>query len=96
MDDGIRTIVEKNADSAIKKPKVAERAYANILRSQGIEPNLETVLSFLMGHLTGIVDGMYVHKHKRLPTSDENDELNQLLKRRAWEIRQAFMSTRIE
>lgn len=95
LDKDARTVLERNVDDILKKPKGMEETFSSTLRAQGIEPNLETVLSFITGLLLGIVEGIYDCKYDRLMNSDERDELDELLKRRAWEIRQALMSTRI-
>ena len=96
LDENARIIVEKNIDSVINEPEQTEKAFRNTLREQGIEPNLETVLSSISGYIEGIVDGFYYHEYNRLMNDDERKELTQLLKRRAFEIRQTFVSTRIE
>lgn len=96
LDDEVRILVEKNIDAIIKKPKEIEEAYRFILREQGIQPNLETILSFITGMLAGIADSFYRFKYERLTNLDEKDELIELLKRRAFELRQAFIGARIE
>ena len=96
LDNTARIVVEKNIDSMINTPKETEETYRFIIGDQGIEPNLETILSFVTGMLMGVVDGFYYSKYKRLMDNDERNELLELLKRRAFELRQAFISTRIE
>ena len=90
--------VEKNVDSIIKDPKKAERLFSLFLTAQGIESNLETILSFIDGLLLGGVSELYNFKfHKGfLESEEELLELTNLLKRRAWEMREAFINTRIE
>ena len=96
LDDDIRAVLEKNVDTIVDEPEKAEEALSIALRKQGIEPNLESSLSHATGFLTGLVEGMYIYKFKRHPNPEERDELLELLKRRAFEIRMAFMSTRME
>ena len=96
LDKDARIIVEKNIDTLIKYPKRAEKMYRDSLRRQGIEPNLETILSSIAGYIEGLVEGFYNLKHGRALNEDERNELFDLLHRRAFEIRQAFVGTRIE
>jgi hypothetical protein len=96
LDNTARVMVEQIIDNIMQDPIVAEETYRFILKKQGIEPNLETILSFITGLLNGAVEGFYTFTHERLLNSDERNRLAELLKRRAFELRQAFMSTRIE
>ena len=96
LDEDARIMVEKNIDIVIKEPKKYEEAFRSILKVQGIEPNLETILSFIIGLLAGMADGIYVFKYERTTNADEKKELMELLNRRAFEMRQAFVSIRIE
>jgi len=96
LTDEARIGVEKEIDSMLKTPKRTERTFRYALKSQGIQPNLETLLAFLAGDLYGYVWGLYIHKYKRMLNQDENNELIDLLKRRAFELREAFVGTRIE
>jgi hypothetical protein len=95
LDNDARIAVEGNTDSIINDAKKAEEAFTLLLSSQRIEPDLETILSFIIGYLYGIVTEIYVFKHQRILESEEIIELNNLLKRRAGKIREAFMGTRI-
>jgi len=96
LDDRVRMMLEKNIDTVIDNPEGTELSYRSMLTFQGIEPNLETVLSYLVGMLIGAADGSYVAYHQRLMSSDERMKVLELLKRRAFELRQAFLRTRIE
>jgi len=91
-----RSMIETEVDFYLKNPKTVEERARMVLRAQGIEPNLETVLSFIVGWLMAQVSMFYHVRHKRDISRDEFTELVQLLKRRAFELRQAFISTRIE
>ena len=96
LDDSIRTMIEKMIDSWMKDPKVTEETYRFILEKQGIEPNLETVLSFIAGIIYGASDGAYAVKYERLMNVVERKELIELMNIIIFEIRQALASTRIE
>jgi len=96
LDDQTRIIVEKNIDYVIKNPEIAKKAHRLILREQEIEPNLERILSLMLGYVLGLVDAFYLNKHKRQPNQDEQKELAEIFRRRCFELRQASISTRIE
>ncbi len=97
LEEDVRAAVEKNVESIIKNPKKAETMFSLFLTAQGIEPNLETILSFINGLLFGMTNDMTVIKyHRSLESEEEIIEIVNLLKRRAWEMRQAFINTRIE
>lgn len=96
LNDNLRTALEKSIDNFLKNPEGSEKNVSGVLIKQGIEPKLDTILSFLVGNAFGFVLSWYATKHQRTPTSDEFDDFNQLMKRRAWELRQAFIGTRIE
>jgi hypothetical protein len=95
MDKDARNIIETNLDTFLKHPKETEMTIRSSLIKQGIEPNLETVLAFLNGLMVGILRGYYIIKVKRSPTPDEEMEYYEVLKRRAMELRSAFIETRI-
>jgi len=96
LNNEIRTLVEKEVDNILKKPRKMEDSIRLTLSVQGIEPNLETVLSYITGLILGRVLQVYVSIYNREITHNEMNELIQLLKRRAFELRQTFISTRIE
>jgi len=96
LDKEARNWLEREVDSVISDTYSFEAMAKDILSRQGIEPNLETILSFLTGTLTGMVSAHYVAKYKRMPNDAEFLELYSLLKRRAFEMRMAFMNTRVE
>ncbi|MFH0748674.1 MAG: hypothetical protein V1915_01975 [Candidatus Bathyarchaeota archaeon] len=97
LDEDVRTVVEKNVDSIIKDPEKSEKRFSLFLTIQGIEHNLETILSFINGLLFGMANDMNVVKnHRSIESEEEVLELMNLLKRRAWEMRQVFIKTRIE
>jgi hypothetical protein len=95
FDSEARVAVEQNVDAIIMDALIMEEAFSYTLSMQGIEPNLETLLSFICGGLYGLINGIYHVKHGRSLNSDEAKEVDKLIKRRAWEVRQAFMGTRM-
>jgi len=95
LDNDARIAVEKSTDKMIKDAKNIDENYKSILIAQGIEPNLETLLSFINGFIFGIVSGIYLFKHKRALNSEETIELINLLKKRTFKLRQAIIYPRI-
>jgi len=89
-------MIEKMIDSWMKDPKTTEKIYRFILEKQGIKPNIETVLSILTGIIIGASESVYSVRYKRLMNVVERKELTELMNRRASELRQALLSTRIE
>jgi len=83
LDRDARSAVESNIDAILEDAKGMKEAYSILIRKQSIEPNLETVLSFLTGLVTGLVNGIYISKYRRQMTKEELEELYKLLKRRA-------------
>ena len=96
LDRDARSLVEMEIDGALKDSVNYEKNIRTVLRVQGIEPNLETVLSFITGLIWGRLIGFYSSKYHRHLNRGEMREVSQLLKRRAFELRQVFISTRIE
>jgi hypothetical protein len=94
LDDEVRLSLEKSIDNFIKTPVESEKTASNILEAQGIEPNLETILSLIAGTALGITFAFYRKKFNRDINRDECIDLIQLIKRRAWELREAFIETR--
>ena len=95
LDRVIRLSLEETIDNFIKTPVESEEIVSILLEAQGIEPNLDTILSLIAGTAWGLATGFYLKKYKRIMNKDENIELIQLIKRRAWELREAFIEKRI-
>lgn len=91
-----RLLVERNIDSIIKDPKSYEEWFSDILREMGIELNLETMVSFSSGFVVGMIQEFYYKTLNRSVNHEETTELYEIMKRRAFEIRMALMTTRIE
>ena len=90
-----RSLFENSMDVFIDDAKNSEDAISNHLKSQGIEPNLETILSHINGFMSGLIWYYYEANYNRTLNPDEATDLSNLLKRRAFELRHAFISLRI-
>ena len=95
MDPEIRVKLEEFLDIILSDRDKFKKSFSIVLEDQGIEANLETILSFIAGDTFGVTTGMYHIKHERSMNVDEMSDYLQILKRRAWELRQAFIGTRI-
>ena len=95
LDDTIRLALEKTIDRHINDPKSIEKELSSILIIQGIEPNLETNLSFLFGIFYGMTISYYASKYSRYMYEAETSNFLEIIKIRSWELRQAIMRTRI-
>lgn len=96
VDDDAKNFLEKYIDAIFKEHEDFEDIFRNILCGQGIEPNLETILSYIIGNVIGFLDGFYLSKHNRTMNVNERKELIDFLKSRAFQLRQAFASTRVK
>ncbi|MCX6653916.1 MAG: hypothetical protein NTY03_02215 [Candidatus Bathyarchaeota archaeon] len=95
MDDAVRKIIEGNIDNALKFPKEHEKGYRDSVAKLGIEPSLETMLSYFSGLLLGLFLAYYRFKKNCEPNIEEIDEFHDLMKRRVWELRQKLLETRL-
>ena len=91
LDSDVRLAVEKNIDEILKDPEGFLKTFQMALWEMGIQPNLEAILAHITGHLIGIANGVNLIKHERLLTPSELKELADILRRRAWEMRQEFI-----
>jgi len=96
LDSTARDILEENIDGVLERPEEFEQGYRKVLREMGVEPNLETVLSFISGFLQGLIWDYYLRVKQRNMNPEEIADLTKLMKRRAWELRHAFLLTRVE
>ena len=96
LDQNARLALENFIDQVLKDPEQYEALIKIVLRSQGIEPTLDSCLSLVAGYSLGGVISFYAVTLKREMNDDEINNYVQLMKRRAWEIRQAFIETRIK
>ena len=89
----IRNWIESYIDNILKNPEETEKAAKTVLADMGIEPSIETVLSYIIGVNMGSISAM----------ADLMDELDKeytpiefypLLKRRILEIRDSMIKVR--
>jgi len=90
-----RILFEENMDNFVNDAENSENAISNHLKSQGIEPNLETILSHINGFMSGLIWYYYEVNYNKILNPDEQRDLSNLLKRRAFELRHSFISLRI-
>lgn len=96
LDDALRVMIEQIIDNFIDGPDVIDESCSLILTEQGIESNLETALSFIIGTVHGVAMSYYIIKYNRKIKTEEMMDLIKLLKRRAFEVRMAVLNTRIK
>ena len=95
LDDEIRLNFERFIDRILENPTIEEEKAREILIEMGIEPNLEIVLSFIIGY--GLASAVWHSARKfREPRNQDIRGIRELFKRRAWEIRETFIKTRIK
>jgi len=95
LDLDARIGLESTIDKILKDAENWELTFKEVLRTQGIEANLETVLSLIIGALLGQTAQYYIDKYDRRLTKDETKDFEDILKRRAWELRQTFIELRM-
>jgi hypothetical protein len=95
LDEEVRARVEQVIDDHLKDPIGIEDYYKGILIAQGIEPNLETILAFIAGNFLGLANALYIVKFMRRMNNEEKNAFIELMKRRAYELREAFMLARV-
>ena len=96
IDDEVRIIVDSNVDYILKNIEETLERCKYALISQGIEPTLETSLSFLTGTFLGMIEYHYVKKFDRFLETNEFFEFFELLNKRATEIRIAFLKAQFQ
>jgi hypothetical protein len=92
LEDKFRIILERNIDALLKEPQDTQIGSAQILYDMGIQPDLETILSYITGSLKGVVEMAIIDSYGRTPNEEERKDIMELLKRRASELRDAFQS----
>ena len=95
LDKDIRLFIEKQFDHFYKEPEEWKDVATMVLAEQGIQPNLDTVLSYLVGMTMGEAFQKFKAKFKRTWTNEEARAIANLLARRAFEIRQHFLATQL-
>jgi len=96
LDREARLIVEQLYDEKINNPLKAEEECSLFLLRQGIQPNLEAIVSHTLGYLQGVIEGFYLVKYGKHTNYVEKRELEKMLKSRVGDLRQAFVRTRIQ
>lgn len=96
LNGDIRLDIEKQIDYIYQEPEEWESMINGFLIEQGIEPNLETTLSVIVGMCFGTAFEQINKKFNRSWTKGEARAINTLLARRAFELRHRFLSTRLE
>ncbi len=91
----MRLLLEESIDNFINDPVETEKISSIVLEAQGIDSNFDTILSFINGSAWGLTMAFYFSKHKRPMNENESLDFLELMKRRASELRQAFIDTRI-
>ena len=71
VDDDAKSFLEKYIVAIFKEHEDFEDIFRNILCGQGVEPNLETILSYIIGNVIGFLDGFYLSKHNRTMNVNE-------------------------
>ena len=98
-DGNIRLLIEKIIDNLIQK-KDTQAHIQGTLIIMGIEPNLETTLSYITGTVLGSAVSMWSEEREKegkpIKTQEEDfkqfrREVHELLARRAMELRQHFV-----
>jgi hypothetical protein len=93
IDVAIRNKIELAIDNMLKDPQKVYDEISTMLSKQGIEPDLDAILSAISGYFWGRVKAEYLDKFKRDLNEDEKTDFNELMGRRAWELREAFMGS---
>lgn len=93
LDKDIRLFIEKQFDRFYDNPEEWQRVASDVLAEQGIQPNLDTILSYLVGMTMGEAYQKIKSKSNRAWTKKEARAIAGLLARRAFEIRQHFLAT---
>ena len=96
MDDDIKKIILKNIDNVLEDPKYFEKGYCQNISKIGIEPTLETVLSYFSGLLLGTLIGYNMYRYNRATNEEEIGEFHELMKRYTGTLRETFLQTRLE
>lgn len=91
----IRMFIENQFDEFYNEPEAWLRAASEVLADQGIESNLETILSYLVGMTLGETSEFIKNKFKRPWSTREAKAISLLMARRAFEIRQHFLATQL-
>ena len=92
LDQNVRNSIENTIDGFLANPDEVFTVFSAMLAFQGIEPNVDTVLSAISGYLYGRVCAEYRRRFNRTLEQNEKSDFNKLMKRRLWELRQAYIN----
>jgi len=92
--DKLRLEVEKQIDEFVKEPRDWEEAIKEYLNGAAVFPDLEAILSMMLGITYGYVIGLAEERFHRKSTSEENKRVRELIQRRAPEIRETIILDR--
>lgn len=95
LSEDVRLFIEKQFDHFYSEPDEWLEAANRVLSEQGIEPGLENILSYLVGMTLGEVSEFIKNKFNRAWTNEEARAISELMARRALEIRQQFLATKL-
>ena len=96
IDREIRDFIESQIDAVLNDPAEIEIYTKVLLKVTGVKPNVDTVLSFILGMIWGACDMLVRDKYKRAPTSEDFAGIIPLMNRRLNELRDAFMNLRLD
>lgn len=94
LDDEIRMYLERYIDLIVKSPSEYETMYRRFLGAMGVESNLDTIVSVIAGTC---ITAMSHHSERKFGSvrQQDLDGTLDLLRRRAREIKETFIATRI-
>ena len=96
LDKDVRVLIEGQIDNFFEDPEEWEASIRRFLTEQGIESSLETVLALAIGLTLGQACHEIKVKFDRSWTEEEARAISNTLKRRSFELRHLFLSTRIQ
>ena len=96
LDPELRSAIETIIDNIISHPKEYEDFFAKTLEYLNINSDLEKILAFIVGCIWGEINLAYRSRYSTGISISQQVEILNILKRRANEIKEAFISTRIE
>jgi len=92
LDPKTRMIIEVLIDNMIKDSKIVEAGAINDLHAMGIDTNLETCLAYITGTIIGAT---YIAGPQK-DSQQAMEEIRNILRRRAWELRETFIKSRFK
>lgn len=86
-EDEIRLWVERQFDEFYNDLDSWVKSTNEYFTDAVIDPNLETMLSFMVGLTYGVVVEGFNERHNRSLSPEENEKVRELIKRRIFELR---------